>query len=310
LNTSPGDKRRGSRDTHEERPVTPPDAASPRPNFLVIGAMKSGTTSLYNYLRAHPEVYLPDLKEVDFFTAEMNWDKGWKWYGKQFAPAPASAKAVGEASTSYTKYPRFAGVPERIAEHLPDAKLIYVLRDPIDRMRSHYQHNVALGEERASIDDALLHNPTYIDCSRYAMQLERYLEHFPRERILVFSSEELRHDRAATVRRVLEFLDVAPDADIGNLDEEFYKTSERASMPAPVAAVRRGLKRAFPKSVGLWRGRFVPEGIKRRLGKKVGEKDVASAISPETRARLEEELSKDVRRLKELVPELDGWGFA
>lgn len=280
------------------------------PNFLVIGAMKSGTTSLYHYLRAHPEVYMPELKEVDFFTTELNWNKGWKWYLKQFAAAPPSARALGEASTSYTKYPRYSGVPERIAEHLPEAKLIYVVRHPIDRMRSHYQHNVALGEERAPIDEALLQNPAYIDCSRYAMQLERYLSLFPRGRISIFPSEDLRSARAETVRKVLEFLEVDPGAEIPTLNEEFYKTEERASMPAPVAALRRGLKKTFPNAVGLWRGRFVPDVVKKRLGRKVGSEAVQSTtLSDDTRAQLEQRLKEDVERLVRHEPSLDGWGL-
>ena len=130
------------------------------------------------------------------------------------------------------------------------------------------------------------------------MQLERYLEHFPSERILVFASEDLRNERAETVRKVLEFLEVDPDVRIATPQEEFYKTEERASMPAPVAALRRGLKRAFPKVVGLWRGRFVPDFIKRGLGRKVGAEAVAStAISDVTRERLQASLNDDVASL-------------
>lgn len=279
------------------------------PNFFVIGAMKAGTTSLYHYLRAHPEVYLPELKEVDFFTTELNWGKGWRWYGRQFAPAPDSARALGEASTSYTKHPRYTGAPERIGRHLPQAKLIYVVRDPIERMRSHWQHNVTLGEERAPIEQALLSNPTYLDCSRYAMQLERYLDGFAREQALVFTSEELRDARAETVKRVLGFLGVDPDAPIPTLREEFYRTDERSAIPAPVAAIRRGLKRIFPTSVGLWRGRYVPGAVKRRLGRK--ESDEGSAtIGDRARSEIELRLREDVARLRELVPDLDGWGIA
>ena len=281
------------------------------PNFLVIGAMKSGTTSLYHYLRAHPDVFMPELKEVDFFTDELNWGKGWKWYARQFEDAPAGARALGEASTSYTKHPRYAGVAERIARYLPQARLIYVVRDPIDRMRSHYQHNVALGEERAPIDEALLENPSYLDCSRYAHQIDRYLEHFPREQILVFSSEALRHERLPTMHKVLDFLEVDRDIDPSTLDEEFYKTEERASVPAPVAALRRGLKKTFPRSVGLWRGRFVPGSVKKRLGRKVGSEAVTSTtIDEATRSRLEQLLHEDVDRLVKLEPSLDGWGMA
>lgn len=286
-----------------------PVAGARYPNFLVLGAMKSGTTSLYHYLRAHPEVFMPGLKEVDFFTTEMNWSKGWRWYARQFEDAPPEASALGEASTSYTKHPRYPGVPGRIAQYLPDAKLIYVVRHPIDRMRSHYQHNVALGEERTPIDEALISNPAYFDCSRYAMQIERYLEHFPRERVLLLTSEDLRHERAATVRKVLAFLEVDPDVELTTLDEEFYKTEERAAVPAPVAALRRGLKKAFPRAVGLWRGRFVPDVVKKRLGRKVGADTTSMTIAPQTQLRLEEALRPDVARLVELEPSVDGWGL-
>lgn len=278
------------------------------PNFLVIGAMKSGTTSLYHYLRAHPQVYMPDLKEVDFFTAELNWGKGWRWYAKQFAGASAAAIALGEASTSYTKFPRYAGVAERIAASLPDVRLIYVVRDPIERMRSHYRHNVALGEERAPIDEALLANPAYLDCSRYALQLQQYLDHFPRENFLIFRSEDLRSHRVETMRRVLAFLAVDPDTPIETLDEEFYKTEERGSVPAPVAALRRGLKRVFPRAVGLWRGRFVPDAVKKKMSRTAGTSEHPAVIGEATRAELLERLQPDVARLRAIEPSLEGWG--
>src|SRR5207244_8421308 len=83
------------------------------PTFLVIGAMKSGTTSLYRYLQAHPDVFMSEQKELNYFTqgANQNWEKGLAWYQAQFEQA-GKARAVGEASTNYTKYPQFQGVPE------------------------------------------------------------------------------------------------------------------------------------------------------------------------------------------------------
>ncbi|MDQ4058746.1 MAG: sulfotransferase, partial [Actinomycetota bacterium] len=74
------------------------------PNFLIIGAMKAGTTSLYHYLRSHPEVFMPAVKELDFFVEDINWRRGLSWYRRQFASAPPEARAVGEASTNYSKY--------------------------------------------------------------------------------------------------------------------------------------------------------------------------------------------------------------
>jgi hypothetical protein len=94
------------------------------PNFLVIGAMKGGTTALYRYLQPHPEVFMPPVKALEFFVAEANWRRGAQWYRRQFAGAGSNEVAVGEASNAYTKYPRFMGVPERIAAQIPDVRMV------------------------------------------------------------------------------------------------------------------------------------------------------------------------------------------
>ena len=135
------------------------------PNFIVIGAMKSGTTSLFHYLQAHPQVFMSPLKEVEFFVEEKNWRRGMDWYRAQFAGASPGALAIGEASTAYTKYPEYPGVPERIASSLPDARLIYILRDPIERIRSHYQHRVLSGAEREPLERAVLNDERYMNLS-------------------------------------------------------------------------------------------------------------------------------------------------
>ena len=283
------------------------------PNFLVIGAMKAGTTSLYHYLSAHPEIFMPKIKEVDFFTEELNWGRGFDWYERQFAPAAPDVVALGEASTSYTKHPRYKGVPERIATHLPKVKLVYVVRDPIERIRSHYQHNAALGDERRPIDEAVVDNPIYVDYSRYAMQIERYLQCFSREQLLVITSEALLHDRRPTVRAVYEFLQVDPNVEAETLDQEFYKTEERREYSPLVGAVRRTLKRVFHSQVGLWRGRFVTRALKDKIGRPIrSESALASVkIPPETRAVLEERLRDDIERLRAYLPAgFDGWGIA
>ena len=97
----------------------------------------------------------------------------------------------------------YQGVPARIADHIPRARLVYVVRDPIDRIRSHYQTRLTEGTERSPIDRAVRENPIYLDYSRYAMQLDRYLDHFPREQLLVITAEDLRGDRRATIQKVV-----------------------------------------------------------------------------------------------------------
>jgi Sulfotransferase domain len=281
------------------------------PDFIVIGAMKGGTTSLHHYLNAHPQVYMTKVKEVDFFTEELNWDKGFDWYTKQFADAPAGTKK-GEASTSYTKYPRYSGVAPRIAEHLPDARLIYVVRDPMERIRSHYQHNVAIGEEALPIERAVVENPGYVDYSRYAMQLDQYLEHYDADRVLVITSEDLLNKREATFKRVLGFLEVDSDAEVDALEREYYKTEERPAYGPVVGAARRTLKRLFPKNVGLWRGRFLPDSIKRRIGKPANEHEhmSSSRIPDEVKEHIAGELQEDVARLRSFLgQDFSGWGI-
>ncbi|MDP9233760.1 MAG: sulfotransferase [Actinomycetota bacterium] len=283
----------------------------PLPDFLVIGAQKSGTTSLYEYLRSHPQVFMPDIKELDFFTPGINWERGFGWYQRLFTEAGDGVIAVGEASTSYTKWPRYSGSAELIAQHLPQARLIYVIRNPIDRLRSHYVHNVAFGTETASLADAVKRNPDYINFSKYAMQLDQYFVHFGQEQILVITSEALRSQRAATLERVFSFLGVSADWKSDVLEQEFFTSERRLAYPTWVGNTRRWFKKRALGTVKI--PRLVPNRVKQLLGKpaqSVYESDRA-VISDRLRKDLEEELAPDIRRLRDrLGDDFDGWGIA
>ena len=298
------------------------------PTFIVIGAMKAGTTSLFEYLRAHPQIFMPQVKEMDFFVEELNWRRGIEWYGRQFRRLDPHVTAIGEASPSYAKYPEYAGVPERIASCAPDAQLIYVVRDPIERIRSHYQHRAMTGSEHDPIERAVLRDPTYIDTSRYAMQIERYLHWFPREHLLLLSSEELRSDRVTTLRRVLEFLRVDPRFVPPTIDREFYRTEERARYPRYVWWVRRNLKRFVPHSKRWWLRRTMNRYVQPPVQAKDPAEKVAGSppgptvphqerteakvtVSEQLRERLADLLREDVTRLRTYMSEgFDGWGIA
>ena len=205
------------------------DRAIVLPNFLVIGAMKAGTTSLHRYLQGHPQIYLPDrydeagTTEFDFFTVAHNWHRGLDWYASHFADADP-AQAIGEVSPNYSKYPEHPGVPGRIHSVMPSVKLIYLIRDPIERMRSHYLHQVSKGRERRDIDAALSEEPVYLDQSRYWMQIERYLEYFSPEQLLIFTTEDLRDRRAETLARVLAFIGVDSGWVSPNIDKVAHRT--------------------------------------------------------------------------------------
>jgi hypothetical protein len=288
-------------------------AAPVMPNFLIIGAMKAGTTSLYHYLRAHPEVFMPSVKELDFFVGRVNWERGIGWYGKHFEGA-AGARAIGEASTAYTKYPVVEGVPQRIAAHLPDVRLIYVVRDPIDRMRSHYQHRVALGAEREPLRQAVLQNRIYLNCSRYALQLEQYLEHFPRDQVLVVTSEGLRHNRRAVLRRVYAFLGVDSSYVPDVIEREFYRTEERATYSPAAWGIRRTLKRLFPatKRAKELVDTIIPRSMTRVLRRRRDTERTRpdSGLNERLRSELVDLLREDVRRLRSYMPEtFDCWGI-
>jgi hypothetical protein len=249
------------------------------PDFLVIGAMKCGTTSLYEYLRAHPQVFMPEKKELEYFVEAKGWTRGLDWYRAQFAEA-GDATAVGEASPSYANDPNHPGVPGRIAALLPHVRLVYVIRHPIERIDSHYRHRVRYDGERRSADDAVLGSPgVYLPPSRYAHQIDGYLDHFSRDRLLVVRSEALRHRRRPTLRRVYGFLGVDdgmfPDA----ATDEFLENPPR------------------PRSRSWRRARG-------------GAVSTSSVLSPAARDELTERLRPDLERLRtHLGPGFDAWGL-
>ena len=283
------------------------------PTFLLIGAMKAGTTSLYHYLKAHPQVATPEYKAPEFFVEEGTWHRGISWYAAQFpAPAPG-VTAVGEASNVYSKYPRFGGVPRRIAAHLPEVRLIYSVRDPIARIRSHYQTRVAEGSERAPLAEAVFTNPIYLDYSHYALQADQYLDHFPREQLLLITAEDLRDARVATMRRVYEFIGVDPDFVPAELGRDFYRTADRAARSPIPLRVRKELKKRFPSTRRFKELENDTLGAIRRVGgrpDRPAQPAGAFVVSEAVRRRLTAALHDDVVRLRRLMgPGFDGWGI-
>lgn len=211
------------------------------PTFVVIGAMKSGTTSLHQYLKTHPDVSMSDTKEINFFIAERNWPRGLDWYAEQFERA---VPARGESSPNYTKRHQFEGVPARMHTVLPRARLIYVVRDPIDRAVSHAVHSVRKGRLppgaltsffqpppglRPSHPEYSFHHPDrgyyMLHASRYHYQLSAFLEYYPLRQVLVVDTDQLRHQRRATLRRVFSFIGVDPAHDTEAFDRVHHTTT-------------------------------------------------------------------------------------
>lgn len=176
------------------------------PDFLIIGAMKAGTTTLYEYLSRHPAVGMSREKETDYFVAGRGWDRGLPWYQAQFSPGK---QVYGEASPNYTKCQAFAGVPDRVAGLIPRVKLIFIARDPVARAESQYRHAVLSGE---ALPDQLIgthHLQHLIDVSSYAAQIDPWLARFPRENFLFLQFEDLIRDPAPVLTQLAGFLGIA-----------------------------------------------------------------------------------------------------
>ena len=272
-----------------------------RPDFIVIGAMKSGTTSLYRYLRDHPQIQMSTPKELHFFSEQDVWGRGWAWYETRFPERLAATRAVGEASTSYTKFPQFPGVPARIAEHLPDVRVVYVVRHPIERMRSQYLHRLGEATESRPIDRALIEDPSYLDWSRYATQVEQYLAHFDRRQLLIITSESLRSERRETLATVYRFLGADEDWTDPVQDEEFYRAEEKRGFRPTAGRLAR-----HPRLRKI--ARRAPALLKRAA---LGSIDVSQgALSPRIQTQLESELRSEVTALRAFMDErFDGWGI-
>ncbi len=195
------------------------------PNLIIIGGLKCGTTSIHHYLGLHPDIHMSKPKELNFFAEEQNWDLGLDWYANRFDDRFA---VNGESSPHYTNRPRFNGVAERIDENCPDVKLIYMVRDPIKRILSHWVHATGAGYETREFVETLSQPDTsYIHRSMYWMQLQPYLEYFDRDRIAVITQEELGRDREGTMRKAFSFLGVDEDFTSEQFDREWEKSSAK-----------------------------------------------------------------------------------
>jgi Sulfotransferase family len=263
--------------------------ATSLPNFLVIGAMKAGTTTLHTWLGQHPDIGMSTIKETNYFVSQRTGHDP-AWYSRQFdGRAPFRA----ESSTSYTKFPQRRGVPERIHALLPDAKLVYILRDPIERTVSHYLHAVQRGRERRTLGEALavLDDNVYVDPSRYHLQLEQYWPLYPPSRILVITAEELYRTPEDALDRVITFLGARP----------FRFDTERLEN----VSERRGKDTAAGRLIESYRakriGRHLPRGavkLAKRVNARLSRRIDRPVLDAASRARLCDGLAEDVSRLR------------
>ena len=203
------------------------------PDFLVIGAMKCGTTTLYADLEGQPAFRMSKVKEASVLIQVRDPDKVPEYYRRLFEGEPG-ARRFGEASTLYSQLPRHAGVPERARELLgPDLRFIYLVRNPVERAISNHYHRYAAGDCGPDVDAAVRSESTLVDFGRYAMQLEAWVRVFGPEAALVLRFEDYVRDRAGGLQRVGDFLSVPVDVSKIQCDTAFNQ-SEGKMVPRPI----------------------------------------------------------------------------
>lgn len=292
-------------------------------DFLVIGAQKSGTTTLFKYMHHHPQLYLPAQKETNFFAIEDGPSKGLPWYLQTYFAGADERKRWGEVCPSYMGY---SVAPERIHAMCPDAKLVAILRNPVDRAYSHYRMAVRRGMEsrtfRQTVEDLRGRHggppetkvwddaPFVLEFSRYGRSLERYLRHFHREQMLILFQEDLASRPEALLATLLSFLEVDAGYKPPNLGREYHVGGEeRLPWLDDWVRRRRILKRVVKGALGsqanVQAARFWFKQFNIKPVRDVGP-------SPEDRELLREVLGEDVALLKRLFslqppwPEFEG----
>lgn len=240
-----------------------------RPHFVIIGAMKCATSTLHDQLAGVPGVFMTTPKEPCFFSDDEVWGRGLDWYEGLFSGAGAG-DLCGESSTHYTKLPTHPLAAERMHRHLPDARLIYVMRDPIDRLVSHYIHGWSRREISVGIDDAVIQHPELIAYSSYARQIGPWAERYGFGRILPVFFERLTREPAAEFVRIAEFLGLragdavwSPDLEAKNRSSSRLRLSAGLERVIDVPVLRTARRKLLPESVrerikSRWRMRERP----------------------------------------------------
>lgn len=280
----------------------------PRQFLIVIGAMKAGTTSLFHHLADHPQIAPCDEKEPAFFVRPHKWERGLSWYQDLWSTWDGDRHAVAmEATTAYSKRPRYMGAPERMAqaakEHDLDLRFLYVLRDPLDRITSHVTHAIAGGREDQhhleGIRARSLEGHT-LECTMYATQLDAYLERFGRERFHLLSFEAFKDDPHTALADVVGFLD---------LDEHSFPDQPPRLNPSVGKFDKGSMWTWMERSGAIRAADLVPEAIKGPLRDVMGDKiEERIELTDTQRTFLLRALRQDLVHLRETYGfEVEAW---
>jgi hypothetical protein len=233
-----------------------------RDYVLIIGAMKCGTTTLFDHLADHAQIAAGTPKEPGYFAYDETWARGWEWYESLFDYDPNKHRYALEASTDYTKYPFFKDVAQRLKASAPrQFKLIYIMRHPLRRIESHARHAALTKTEMGgkwserkdhSFDFGI--NPTAVTVSRYAAQLDVFSDYYDKGQLLLLTLEKLARERDEVLKKVFRFLEVDEPASAGTA----FVSNRAESHLAPhslwrkfhdIAALRSVVQKSVPRSI-------------------------------------------------------------
>jgi hypothetical protein len=320
-------------------------------DFIVVGAQKAGTTSLFEYLRRHPDLCLPVAKEVPYFSHDTNYGRDWTEYlRKAFAFADPASRwgtvtphymygGLYEATRGSGGSPAESDertVPRRIHDRLPNVRLIAILRDPVERARSHHTMAALNGWETRTFAEAVgeLLAPAalvsarrtpeettgYVVWGEYGRILTGYLDLFPREQLLVLLTADLKNDPESVMRRVFEFLEVDADFVPDNLGSTYRESGSSRRFRWLDLNLLQAAAASNPVARGLWHA--LPEPARRRLDTRFDRTNyrlglwnrrastASVADDAETEQALRQHYEQDAQRISELLGVSAPWSSA
>ena len=276
-------------------------------NFvLIIGAMKCGTTSLFSYLAQHPQIAACRKKETFFFSADNCWNKGFDWYQSLWDWNPNIHKIALEASVDYTRIPTYPNAAERIATLTDKAnfKFIYIMRNPLERIESHYTHGLAQNWQSTQKPLTEEIHPELIEASQYARQLNEYYQRFPANDILLLNFTDLKKEPLALLKKVCCFLQIDPDYQFQGLNTVYNANTERIANENLWRSLRKiKLLRSLSQHISVEQKKKIYNLFGRKLEGNV-------KLLPEQRSYILHELREDLQKLSlDYGVDLQSWGI-
>lgn len=272
---------------------------------IILGAMKAGTTSLFNYLAQHPQIAPSKEKEPSFFS--HHYDKGLEYYLSLWKKEDVESKWLLEASVNYTKYPAFKESSHNLLDFTKkndvNLKFIYIMRDPIERLESQYTYSYARWITN-SLEDRIKHGHI-VDVSWYARQLDQYYEKFDPDQFLLLDFDDLKRKPEEVLKRTCEFLNVDTDFTFSGLDEVYNKSEGKV--------ITRPVDRLYQKHPRLKAfSRLFPKRLKQSVVRLIFRKKIAGnfKVTDAQRGYVFEALKDDMARLHDKYGiDVSKWGF-